>query len=77
MTQAIASHPGLRPRFVDLAEMSTIEPSIAPGIAACRLDIGYPVAPAAATPRMPHAPNARASRSGSGPGRTSPRPATG
>jgi glycine/D-amino acid oxidase-like deaminating enzyme len=50
LTQAIAaSHPGLRPRFVGLAEMSTIEPSIAPGIAACRLDIGYPVAPAAAT----------------------------
>jgi glycine/D-amino acid oxidase-like deaminating enzyme len=44
-----ASHPGLRPRFVGTDEMASLEPSIASGVAACRLDIGYPVAPAAAT----------------------------
>jgi glycine/D-amino acid oxidase-like deaminating enzyme len=42
-------HPQLRPTFLDAAAVRSLEPSIAPGIAACRLDIGYPVAPAAAT----------------------------
>ena len=45
----VATHPGLRPRFVDPDEMRTLEPTLAPGVAACRLDIGYPVGPAAAT----------------------------
>src|SRR4029450_10386112 len=44
-----AGHPGLRPRFVGTGGMASLEPSIASGVAACRLDIGYPVAPAAAT----------------------------
>lgn len=50
LTESISrSHPGLHPRFIDPDEMRTIEPTLAPGIAACRLDIGYPVGPAAAT----------------------------
>jgi glycine/D-amino acid oxidase-like deaminating enzyme len=50
LTDAIsASQPGLRPRFVGVDEMAALEPSMAPGVAACRLDIGYPVGPAAAT----------------------------
>jgi glycine/D-amino acid oxidase-like deaminating enzyme len=44
-----ASHPGLSPTFLDSAEAVAVEPSLAPGVAACRLAIGYPVAPAAAT----------------------------
>jgi glycine/D-amino acid oxidase-like deaminating enzyme len=55
-----ASHPHLRPRFVDPDEMRSLEPSLAVGVAACRLDIGYPVGPAAAT----HAYAARAERAG-------------
>jgi glycine/D-amino acid oxidase-like deaminating enzyme len=55
-----ASHPALRPRFVDPDEMRTVEPTLAPGVAACRLDIGYPVGPAAAT----RAYAARAERAG-------------
>lgn len=41
--------PHLRPTYLPADEVRALEPSIAPGIAACRLDIGYPVAPAAAT----------------------------
>ena len=44
-----AVHPGLEPRFISPEEMVTLEPSLARGIAACRLDIGYPVGPAHAT----------------------------
>ena len=53
-------HPGLRPRFVGPDAMAAIEPSIAPGVAAYRLDIGFPVGPAAAT----RAYAARAERAG-------------
>ena len=61
LTSAIAaSHPHLRPRFIDPDEMRSLEPSLAAGVAACRLDIGYPVGPAAAT----HAYAARAARAG-------------
>ena len=61
LTASIAtSHPGLRPRFVDPDEMRAVEPTLAPGVAACRLDIGYPVGPAAAT----RAYAARAERAG-------------
>jgi glycine/D-amino acid oxidase-like deaminating enzyme len=42
--------------------MHSIEPTLAPGVAACRLDIGYPVGPAAAT----RAYAARAERAGVG-----------
>jgi glycine/D-amino acid oxidase-like deaminating enzyme len=44
-----ATHPHLRPTFVPPGQMASLEPSVARGVAACRLDIGYPVAPAAAT----------------------------
>ena len=44
-----ASHPWLGASFVDEAALRQLEPSLAPGLVACRLDIGYPVAPAAAT----------------------------
>lgn len=44
-----ATHPNLRPTFISPDEMSDLEPGVAAGVAACRLDIGYPVAPAAAT----------------------------
>ena len=47
--QRVASHPQLRPSFVGPDEMRSLEPTVAPGVAACRLDIGYPVGPAAAT----------------------------
>ena len=50
----------MRPRFIDPDEMRTLEPALAPGVAACRLDIGYPVGPAAAT----RAYAARAERAG-------------
>ncbi len=43
------SHPRLRPTFLAAAEVERLEPAVAPGVAACRLDIGYPVGPAAAT----------------------------
>jgi len=50
LTHQIASaHPELAPRFIDVDEMASLEPSITPDIAACRLDIGYPVGPAHAT----------------------------
>jgi glycine/D-amino acid oxidase-like deaminating enzyme len=44
-----ASHAHLGPRFIDPDEMRTLEPSLAPGVAACRLEIGFPVGPATAT----------------------------
>lgn len=44
-----ASHPWLGASFVDEAALRQLEPSLAPGLVACRLDIGFPVAPAAAT----------------------------
>jgi glycine/D-amino acid oxidase-like deaminating enzyme len=47
--QLAVTHPHLRPTFIPPGESRRIEPSLAPGVAACRLDIGYPVGPAAAT----------------------------
>jgi glycine/D-amino acid oxidase-like deaminating enzyme len=44
-----ASHPDLRPAFVPPEEVRRLEPSIADGVAACHVDIGYPVGPASAT----------------------------
>ena len=43
------SHPHLRPTYVSPDAMRSLEPALAAGVAACRLDIGYPVGPAAAT----------------------------
>jgi glycine/D-amino acid oxidase-like deaminating enzyme len=47
--ERVATHPHLRPSFVGPDEIRSLEPALTPGVAACRLDIGYPVAPAAAT----------------------------
>jgi D-hydroxyproline dehydrogenase subunit beta len=43
------SHPGLRPTYLPPDEVRRLEPGLADGVAACRLDIGYPVGPARAT----------------------------
>jgi glycine/D-amino acid oxidase-like deaminating enzyme len=42
-------HPGLRPSYLAPGEVERIEPGIHAEVAACRLEIGYPVAPMAAT----------------------------
>ena len=44
--------PELRVELVAEAELTALEPALAPGLAACRLDTGYPVRPAAATLAM-------------------------
>lgn len=44
-----ASHPHLSPEYLDPADARRLEPGLAAGVAACRLDIGFPIAPAAAT----------------------------
>jgi glycine/D-amino acid oxidase-like deaminating enzyme len=44
-----ASHPSMHPTFVSPDDMRRVEPTLARDVAACRLEIGYPVAPAAAT----------------------------
>jgi glycine/D-amino acid oxidase-like deaminating enzyme len=44
-----ASHPMLEPRFLAPGEAARLEPALAPDVAACRLAIGYPVGPVAAT----------------------------
>ncbi|MEA2537753.1 MAG: glycine oxidase [Chloroflexota bacterium] len=41
--------PELEPSFVDADELRRLEPSLARGVSACRLAIGFPVPPAAAT----------------------------
>ena len=50
LTAALAvDHPELEPTFLSPAAARRLEPALASGVAACRLDIGFPVAPAAAT----------------------------
>lgn len=44
-----ATHPHLHPTFVAPGSAGELEPGLHPEVAACRLEIGYPVAPAAAT----------------------------
>jgi glycine/D-amino acid oxidase-like deaminating enzyme len=41
--------PDMRPRVLDSAALHELEPALAPDLVACRLETGYPVAPAAAT----------------------------
>jgi glycine/D-amino acid oxidase-like deaminating enzyme len=41
--------PELRPSILHGGELQLLEPSLAEGLSACRLDTGYPVRPAAAT----------------------------
>lgn len=43
------SYPGLSPTFLGPEEAHALEPSLAEGVSACRIAIGFPVAPAAAT----------------------------
>ena len=44
-----ATDPATRPEVLDGADLRRLEPSLAADLVACRLRIGYPVAPAAAT----------------------------
>ena len=61
MTDELAvTHPHLRVELVPPGEVTRREPAIAEDIAACRLDVGYPVAPASATRAIA----ARAERAG-------------
>jgi glycine/D-amino acid oxidase-like deaminating enzyme len=43
------THPHLQPSFLPPDAVHALEPGIADDVAACRLEIGYPVGPAAAT----------------------------
>ncbi len=45
----VTSHPELAPTFLDPDATQALEPAVARGVAACRLEMGFPVAPAAAT----------------------------
>jgi glycine/D-amino acid oxidase-like deaminating enzyme len=61
MTEELAAtHPHLRPAFVPPGEATRLEPAIAQDVGACRLAVGYPVAPASATRAIA----ARAERAG-------------
>jgi glycine/D-amino acid oxidase-like deaminating enzyme len=44
-----ATHPDLGATYVSPEDLRRLEPSIAAGVAACHLDIGYPIGPATAT----------------------------
>ena len=44
-----AAYPEVGPEVISDGPLRSLEPSLADGLAACRLSIGYPVAPAAAT----------------------------
>lgn len=44
--------PELVPEFVGPEELERLEPSLAPGLSACRIETGHPVRPAAATLAM-------------------------
>ena len=44
-----AAVPGTGAEVLDAATVATVEPSLAPDVVACRVPIGFPVAPAAAT----------------------------
>jgi len=60
-TAAIAAEvPELSPELVASGPLHALEPMLAPGLSACRLETGWPVAPASAT----HALAALAERSG-------------
>jgi len=46
-----AAWPASRPEILTAEELHRLEPALAPDLVACRLAIGYPVAPAGATPK--------------------------
>lgn len=43
------AHPELRPAYLDPEDLSDAEPSLAPGLAAVRLESGHPIPPGSAT----------------------------
>lgn len=47
--QMAGRSPEVAPTFVDAGELRRLEPALAEGLSACRLETGYPVAPASAT----------------------------
>jgi glycine/D-amino acid oxidase-like deaminating enzyme len=49
VAEIAADNPELAPTVLQPPELAALEPSLAPGLAACRLETAYPVAPAAAT----------------------------
>lgn len=58
--QLALTEPDMRPEFLPPGEARRLEPGLAPDVAACRVEIGYPVPPAAATAAFA----ARAGRAG-------------
>jgi glycine/D-amino acid oxidase-like deaminating enzyme len=56
--ELVRTHPALAPTYLEPGEARRIEPGLAPDIAACRLEIGYPVGPMRAT--LVYAEHARA-----------------
>ena len=58
--------PGLRTEVLEGAALERLEPALAPGLWACRIDIGYPVLPSAST--YAYATLAEFSRGGAAPG---------
>jgi glycine/D-amino acid oxidase-like deaminating enzyme len=48
-SELAATHPELEPEFIEGDALVALEPSLHPSVAACRVAIGFPVAPAAAT----------------------------
>jgi glycine/D-amino acid oxidase-like deaminating enzyme len=48
-TELGRAFPALRPDFVEGPVLAALEPTLAPDIVACRLDIGYPIIPSAPT----------------------------
>jgi glycine/D-amino acid oxidase-like deaminating enzyme len=48
-TSLAESFPDLRPEVLVGAALQRLEPALAPGLAACRVPIGYPVPPSAST----------------------------
>ena len=48
-TMIADAFPALRPEVVDPFALERLEPMLAPGLWACRVDIGYPVLPGAST----------------------------
>lgn len=47
-----AIHPHLEPEVLDADQVRRLEPALAPGLVACRIEIGFPVVPAAPTYAM-------------------------
>lgn len=45
----VVSDPVLRPEILEGSDLQALEPSLAPGLAACRVMTGYPVPPSAST----------------------------